>query len=47
MDSKRLCLALLLVGLSFGLVLGQGDRATVVGTVTDSTGAVIPAPRCT
>ena len=42
MDSKRLCLALLLVGLSFGLALGQGDRATVVGTVTDSTGAVIP-----
>ena len=42
MDSKRLCLALVLVGLSFGLVLGQGDRANVVGTVTDSTGAVIP-----
>ena len=42
MDSKRLCLALLLVGLSFGLALGQGDRATVVGTVSDSTGAVIP-----
>ena len=42
MDSKRLCLALVLVGLSFGLALGQGDRATVVGTVTDSTGAVIP-----
>ena len=42
MDSKRLCLALVLVGLSFGLALGQGDRATVVGTVSDSTGAVIP-----
>ena len=42
MDSKRLCLALVLVGLSFGLALGQGDRANVVGTVTDSTGAVIP-----
>ena len=42
MDSKRLCLALLLVGLSFGLALGQGDKAIVVGTVTDTTGAVIP-----
>ena len=42
MDSKRLCLALVLVGLSFGLALGQGDRATVVGTISDSTGAVIP-----
>ncbi len=38
---KRL-IALAFTGLSFGLLLGQGDKATVVGTVSDSTGAVIP-----
>ena len=39
---KRLFLGVILVGLSFGLALAQGDKAVVVGTVSDTTGAVIP-----
>ena len=45
MASKTTRLFLLvipLLGLSFGIALGQGDKATVVGTVTDQSGGVIP-----
>jgi hypothetical protein len=38
---------LLLMGASVPLVLGQTDAARIVGTVTDSTGAVIPAAKVT
>ena len=31
-----------IIGLSFTLSLAQGDKAVLVGTVTDSTGSVIP-----
>jgi len=30
-----------------GLLFAQGERATIVGTVTDSTGAVVPQVRVT
>ena len=35
-------MSILIVGLSFTLGLAQGDKAVLVGTVTDSTGSVIP-----
>ncbi len=35
-------LSLFVVGLATTLSLAQGDKVTVVGTVTDSTGAVVP-----
>ncbi len=42
MHMKRMFVFLLLVGVRFGVTLGQGDKAVVVGTVSDTTGAVIP-----
>ena len=42
MYMKRIFVFLLLIGVSFGITLAQGDKAIVVGTVSDSTGAVIP-----
>ena len=47
MRLKRISLFLLLFGLSFGLVLGQGDKAVVVGTVSDTTGGIIPGAEVT
>ena len=47
MRIKRISLVLAFFGLSFGLVLGQGDKAIVVGTVTDATGGVIPGAEVT
>ena len=38
----RLILPLVLLALCEGPALAQGDKAVVVGTVTDTTGAVIP-----
>ena len=40
--TRLFLLAIPLLGLSFGIALGQGDKATVVGTVTDQSGGVIP-----
>ena len=42
MRLKRVSLFLLLFGLSFSITLAQGDKAIVVGTVSDTTGAMIP-----
>jgi len=42
MKMQRMFVFLLLVGLSFGVTLAQGDKAVVVGTITDTSGAVIP-----
>ncbi len=47
MRLKRISLFFLLFGLSFGLVLGQGDKAVVVGTVSDATGGIIPGAEVT
>ncbi len=47
MRLERISLFLLLFGLSFGLVLGQGDKAVVVGTVSDATGGIIPGAEVT
>src|SRR5882757_292367 len=36
-----------LFSIACGQVFGQGERATISGTVTDSTGAVVPQVRVT
>ena len=43
MHMKRMFVFPLLIGVIFGITLHQRDKAVVVGTVSDTTGVVIPS----
>ena len=42
LPSRHSLVSILIMGLSFGLSLAQGDKAVLVGTVTDATDSLIP-----
>jgi hypothetical protein len=44
---SKLTLFVLFSAVNGGLLFAQGERATISGTVTDSTGAVVPQVRVT